>query len=166
MHVFSFPVVYTMHMPFLSVTWIHWVDVFNNTWDFWTLTKLVACVSNFYIGAGLSTATHWSNQCVKNACGILFQIRIQRRSFGGGSIMVWGGITEHDKTPLVVFAGNLTGMRYRDGIVQRYVKSCLLNLKWRLHYASLAAWCIGANLYGLLDIVAWWDDHEFYFGLF
>jgi hypothetical protein len=27
--------------------------------------------------------------------------------------MVWGGITAHGRTPLVVVAGNLTGMRYR-----------------------------------------------------
>jgi hypothetical protein len=35
--------------------------------------------------------------------------------------MVWGGITAHGRTPLVVVAGNLTGMRYRDEIVQPYV---------------------------------------------
>ena len=32
---------------------------------------------------------------------------IQRQSFGGGSVMVWGGITAHGRTPLVVVAGNL-----------------------------------------------------------
>ena len=46
---------------------------------------------------------------------------IQRQSFGGGSVMVWGGITAHGRTPLVVVAGNLTGIRYRDEIVQPYV---------------------------------------------
>ena len=35
--------------------------------------------------------------------------------------MVWGGITEHDRTPFVVVAENLTGIRYRDDIVQLYV---------------------------------------------
>jgi hypothetical protein len=35
--------------------------------------------------------------------------------------VAWGGITEHDRTPLVVVTGNLTGIRYRDEIVQRYV---------------------------------------------
>ena len=39
---------------------------------------------------------------------------IQRQLFGGGSVMVWGGITAHGRTPLVVVAGNLTGIRYRD----------------------------------------------------
>ena len=34
--------------------------------------------------------------------------------------MVWGGITAHGKTPLVVVAGNLTGIRYGDVIVQPY----------------------------------------------
>ena len=46
---------------------------------------------------------------------------IQRQSFGGGSVMVWGGITAHSRTPLVVIAGNLTSIRYRDEIVQPYV---------------------------------------------
>ena len=53
-------------------------------------------------------------QCA-DACGI------QRQSFGGGSVMVWGGITAHGSTPLVVVAGNLTGIHYRDEIVQPYV---------------------------------------------
>jgi hypothetical protein len=35
--------------------------------------------------------------------------------------MVWGDITERDRTPLFVVAGNLTGIRYRDEIVQRCV---------------------------------------------
>ena len=34
--------------------------------------------------------------------------------------MVWGGITAHGRTPLVVDAGNLTGMRSRNEIVQHY----------------------------------------------
>jgi hypothetical protein len=46
---------------------------------------------------------------------------IQRQSFGGDSVIVWGGITAHGRTPLVVVAGNLTGIRYRDEIVQPYV---------------------------------------------
>jgi hypothetical protein len=46
---------------------------------------------------------------------------IQRQLFGGGSVMVWGGITAHGRTPLVVVAGNLTGIRYQDEIVQPYV---------------------------------------------
>jgi hypothetical protein len=35
--------------------------------------------------------------------------------------MVWGSITAHGRTPLVVIAGNMTGIRYRDDIVQPYV---------------------------------------------
>jgi hypothetical protein len=35
--------------------------------------------------------------------------------------MVWRGITAHGRTPLVVVTGNLTGIRYRDEIVQPYV---------------------------------------------
>jgi hypothetical protein len=35
-------------------------------------------------------------------------------------VMVWGSITAHGRKPLVVIAGNLTGIRYRDEIVQPY----------------------------------------------
>jgi hypothetical protein len=35
--------------------------------------------------------------------------------------MVLRGITERGRTPLVVVAGNLIGILYRDEIVQRYV---------------------------------------------
>jgi hypothetical protein len=35
--------------------------------------------------------------------------------------MVWGGKTANGRTPLVVVAGNLTGISYRGEIVQPYV---------------------------------------------
>ena len=35
--------------------------------------------------------------------------------------MVWGGIHLHGRTPLHLVQGNLTGMRYRDEIVRRFV---------------------------------------------
>lgn len=46
---------------------------------------------------------------------------VERRLFGGDSIMVWGGITGNARTPLVVINGNLTGARYRDEILQAHV---------------------------------------------
>ena len=46
---------------------------------------------------------------------------VERRLFGGGSIMVCGGITGKARTPLVVINGNLTGARYRDEILQAHV---------------------------------------------
>ena len=33
---------------------------------------------------------------------------------GGGSVMVWGGISHGVKMHLVVIQGNLTAVRYRD----------------------------------------------------
>ena len=36
--------------------------------------------------------------------------------FGGGSVMVWAGISIDGKTDLHVIAGNLSGVRYRDEI--------------------------------------------------
>ena len=38
--------------------------------------------------------------------------------FQGGSIMIWAGISQHTKTPAVVFRGNLNAERYQQEIVQ------------------------------------------------
>lgn len=46
---------------------------------------------------------------------------IQRQPFGGGSVMVWGGISFRGRTQLVIVQGNLTGVRYRDEIIQPHV---------------------------------------------
>lgn len=46
---------------------------------------------------------------------------VQCRQFGGGSVMVWGGISAHGRTPLQIVNGNLTSVRYRDEIIQRHV---------------------------------------------
>ena len=43
---------------------------------------------------------------------------LDRDRFGGGSVMVWGGISHRLKSPLIVIAGNLTGVRYRDEILR------------------------------------------------
>ena len=40
---------------------------------------------------------------------------------GRWSVMVWGGIHLHGRTPLHFVQGNLFGVRYRDEIVRRIV---------------------------------------------
>ena len=45
----------------------------------------------------------------------------QRLPFGGGSVMVWAGISMNHRTPLYVVNGNLTGQRYLNEIVQPLV---------------------------------------------
>ena len=42
----------------------------------------------------------------------------ERDRYGGGSIMVWGGISHGVKSPLIVVPGNLTAVRYRDEILR------------------------------------------------
>ena len=37
--------------------------------------------------------------------------------------MVWGGITSHGRTQLVIVNGNLTGLRYRDEIIGPHVQA-------------------------------------------
>jgi len=46
---------------------------------------------------------------------------IQRQAYGGGGLMVWGGISLRHRTDLVFIQGNLNGIRYRDEIVQQHV---------------------------------------------
>ena len=41
--------------------------------------------------------------------------------YGGGSVMVWGGITMTGKTDLHVCQGRVTGMYYRDNVLAPYV---------------------------------------------
>lgn len=45
----------------------------------------------------------------------------QADRWGGGSIMVWAGITWHFKTPLVVIDGSLTARRYIDEVLEPHV---------------------------------------------
>ena len=45
----------------------------------------------------------------------------ERDRFGGGSVMVWGGICGGTRTRLLVLNGNLTGIRYRDEILRPVV---------------------------------------------
>ena len=46
---------------------------------------------------------------------------VERDRFGGGSVMVWGGISHGLKPQLVVNDGNLTAARYRDEILRPHV---------------------------------------------
>ena len=41
-----------------------------------------------------------------------------RDRYGGGSVMVWGGISHGVKSPLIVVPGNLTAVRYREEILR------------------------------------------------
>ena len=42
-------------------------------------------------------------------------------AFGGGSVMVWGGITLTNKTPLIQINGNLNSIRYVAEILRPHV---------------------------------------------
>lgn len=50
---------------------------------------------------------------------------IERDRYGGGSIMVWGGIGRNFRTPLHRVEGNLTGVGYRDNILRPLVLPAL-----------------------------------------
>ena len=46
---------------------------------------------------------------------------VERDRFGGGSVMVWEGISHGLKSQLVIVDGNLTAARYRDEILRPHV---------------------------------------------
>ena len=41
--------------------------------------------------------------------------------YGGGSVMVWGGITMTDITPLHIVQGRVTGQYFQDNILTPFV---------------------------------------------
>ena len=46
---------------------------------------------------------------------------VERDRFGGDSVMVWGGIAHGIKSQLIIVAGNMTAVRYRDEILRPVV---------------------------------------------
>lgn len=46
---------------------------------------------------------------------------VEHDSYGGGSVMVWGGISYDRRTDLVMIPGNVTGQRYVDEILRPHV---------------------------------------------
>ncbi|KAK7091420.1 hypothetical protein V1264_009103 [Littorina saxatilis] len=50
---------------------------------------------------------------------------LEQQRFGGGSVMVWGGISTRLRTPLYHVVGNLTGVRYQNEILQPLVVPAL-----------------------------------------
>ena len=47
---------------------------------------------------------------------------LEQDRFGdGGSVMVWGGVSQHPQTELVVIAGNLNAVHYREDILLHVV---------------------------------------------
>ena len=43
---------------------------------------------------------------------------VERDRYGGGSVMVWAGVTETARTPLIVIKGNLNAQRYVDDVLR------------------------------------------------
>ena len=43
---------------------------------------------------------------------------VERQRLGGGSVMLWGGITTHDRTRLIILEGNLNAQRYCDKVLE------------------------------------------------
>jgi len=46
---------------------------------------------------------------------------MEHDSYGGGNVMVWGGITYDRRTDLILIRGNMTGKRYVNEILRPVV---------------------------------------------
>ena len=66
----------------------------------------------FYRADGRRRVYRRRGECFIDACVV------ERDRFGGGSVMVWGGIAHGIKSQLIIVAGNMTAVRYRDEILR------------------------------------------------
>lgn len=66
-------------------------------------------------GEGRIRAYHRRNERYTEAC------TLEQDRFGGGGSLVWGGVSQHHRTELVVIAGNLNAVRYREDILLPHV---------------------------------------------
>ena len=62
---------------------------------------------NLYNNDGRWRVYRWRGERLNDAC------IVQREQYGGGSVMVWAGVSLHTKTDLVVVRGNLNAVRYQ-----------------------------------------------------
>ncbi len=66
----------------------------------------------------LSVTIWWANTYLASSWRTFFGCCCDPdRSLGGQGVMIWGGISAHFRTELIVVPGNLTGIRYRDEIL-------------------------------------------------
>ena len=71
-------------------------------------------------GDGRIRVYHCGNERYTEAC------TLERDRFGdGGSVMVWGGVSQHHRNENVVIAGNLNAVSYREDILLPHVVSFL-----------------------------------------
>ena len=72
-------------------------------------------------GDGQDRFYHRRNERYTEACTLEWD-----RFGGGGSVMVWGGVSQHPRTELVVIASNLNTVHYREDILLPHVVPFLL----------------------------------------
>ena len=78
---------------------------------------------------------------------------IERDSHGGGSVMVWAGVSLHHKTNIVFIKGNLTAARYQHIVLYTEVIPLLGNQRGMqllhdgapAHQARATTACLNAN---------------------
>lgn len=85
-----------------------------------------ACGSGERICSLTNQGLLYNGQMVVNACtdaveNVKLTHVVERYCFGGGSVMVWGGIAYGEKMPLVVINGNLNALQYHDPILSTAV---------------------------------------------
>ncbi len=85
---------------------------------------------------------------------------VERNRFGGGSVMVWGGIMGHRKTDLVIVNGNLNAAEYINQVlrhvavpfINQHAPATLMHDNARPHTARLTQQYLTANH---VDVLPW-----------
>ena len=83
-----------------------WQKVLFSDESWFTLTR----------GDGCHCVYRYKNERYANAC-----VEERDRFGGGASVMMWDGISNRQRTPLVPIPGNLHAIKYRDDILVSHV---------------------------------------------
>ena len=80
---------------------------------------------------------------------------IQWHPFGGGSVMVWGGISSCGRTVLMVVEGTLTGIRYRDEIMFSHLCNNIVPCCNRITLAHVALVVTDFLIQNNVNVLPW-----------
>ena len=90
---------------------------------------------------------------------------IERDRYGGGSVMVWGGIVLGHKTPLIIMQGSVNAIRYRDDIILPVVATFMQRHNFMLkqdntipHVAQMCRDFVQGRNVDVLPCPSFWPD--------
>ena len=99
--------------------------MFSQLCDFNFSTKLSRISSQNSHGLDFQDGRQKVRRPTSESCQLPAMIAHDR--YGGGSVMVWGGITMTGRTELYICQGNVAGLYYRDNVIEPVVPHARLH---------------------------------------